>query len=151
MKRYIILAAVFCLALFSCKGPSTPSDQEIFLQKESMCLMVGYKEMIDFSAGELQFSYNDTKHIYRAGVTVSQPDQNSGATVQTVQNYYVLRLEAAPGDEGSEVRGVLTLCSPTISSGIRTYDLKNATVLKTDASQVWIWDPELHLGVIVRY
>lgn len=147
--RRIAYIAVLLLLVCSCKAPVVPSDQDVFAGRTDVCLMVGYKDMIDFSAGDLQYSFNNSKHIYRAGFTASQDDASTGQVVQTVQQYYVLKVDEPLGEAGSAVKGNLVLCSPAISSGQRTYSIKEGTVLKADDTQVWIWDPSLHLGVVV--
>ncbi len=149
MKRFAYIA-VLMLSVCSCKAPVVPSDQEVFADRTDVCIMVGYKNMIDFSSGDMQYSFNESKHIYRAGVTLSQDEASTGQVVQTVQQYYVLHANGPIGEVGSSVTGNLVLCSPSISSGQRTYAIKEGTVLKADASQVWVWDPALHLGVIIR-
>lgn len=153
LAHMIFMAAAFCCAAFalaSCKGPVVPSDQEIFSERTSVCLMVGYKNMVDFSIGDLQYSSNATKHIYRAGATQSVADASTGITVQTVQQYFVLKLNEAPGEVNSAVKGTLVLCSPTIAAGIRSYNIQNGTILKRDDNLAWIWDSVLHLGVVVH-
>lgn len=144
-----MVAALAMLAL-SCKAPYTPSDQEVFSKMENVGVMVGYKEMIDFSTGNLQYSYNPSTHVYRGGVCVKQEDANTGNTVETVQYYFVLCLDREPGEADSELGGSMILCSNTIAAGTRSYDLKSAKVLKRNDSLIWIWDSALHLGVVIR-
>lgn len=157
MKRisHILMRALALLLLagaaLSCNGPAVEADSKIFADQQNVCLMVGYKNMIDFESGDLQYSVNISKHIYRAGVTFTQRDDAEAMDVQTVQQYYVLKTNEVLTDSPEDVvTGVLTLCSPTISSGIRTYDIKNGKVVKATDNQLWIWDSELHLGVVVR-
>lgn len=146
----LLVAAFAVLALAGCKGPVTPSDQEIFSERTGVCLMVGYKNMVDFSLGDIQYSSNASKHIYRAGVTQEAEDASTGIAVQTVQQYFVLKLDEVPGEVNSSVKGSLVLCSPAIAAGIRTYNIQNGVVIKKDDSLVWIWDATLHLGVVVH-
>lgn len=134
----------------SCSGPKVQADADVFASAEDVRLMVGYKDMIDFASGDLQYSVNNAKHIYRAGVTSVQRDEAEKQNVQTVQQYYVLNTEEPLGKAEEQVKGVLTLCSPTISSGIRTYKIEDARIIKATDKQVWIWDSTLHLGVVVR-
>lgn len=157
MKRFlhipaarVSVALIVFSVLVSCKGPSTPSDQEVFAGRNSVCLMVGYKNMVDFSLGDVQYSSNASKHIYRAGVTQSVEDASTGITVQTVQQYFILQLDEVPGDVNSAVKGTVVLCSPAIAAGIRTYKMQNGVVIKRDDTLVWIWDATLHLGAVVH-
>lgn len=149
----IALAVVAALAAMavavSCNGPETLSDEETFAEMTDVCILVGYKQMIDFSKGDLQYSFNNTKNIYRAGVTQTQRDEAEGIDVQTVQEYYVLRTEKPLGEAGEAVAGQLVLCSGALSSGMRSYDIKDGKVLKTGDGLVWIWDSEIHLGLVV--
>lgn len=144
-----VLALAVMTAAVSCNGPDTLSDEETFAGMTDVCIMVGYKQMIDFSAGDLQYGFNNTKNIYRAGVTVTQRDENEDLDVQTVQEYYVLRTEKPLGEAGESVRGQLVLCSSALSSGMRTYEIKDGKILKTGDGLVWLWDSEIHLGLVV--
>lgn len=148
-KAKTFIAAAFLMMIAACNGPYTPSDQEVFQTKNDVCIQVGYKDMIDFGTGDVQYSCNTEKHIYRAGVSITQDDASTGMQVETVQHYFVLKLEDTPGEVDSQVKGTLYLCSSTISSGSRSYILKNATVLGKEDGTIRIWDKDLHLGVII--
>lgn len=152
MRKYIFtLVCTLAVALLSsCKGPYVPEDYVAFLEREDVCMIVGYKDMVDFTKGDLQYSFNPAKHIYRAGVTNTQFDASAGIEVQTVQQYFILQAGEPLGEKDAKVTGSVVLCSPTISSGQRTYKLKEAVILKAEDNKVWVWDPSLHLGMVIR-
>lgn len=150
------ISRIFCflvaaaLAASACSGPKVQPYTEAFMAVEDVCVMVGYKQMIDFTSGDIQFSVNDTKHIYRGGVTLSQRDENLGLDVQTVQHYFVLHTEEALTADALDVNGTLTLCSPVLASGMRTYKIEGASVIKAEDDRLWLWDDVQKLGVVVR-
>lgn len=149
MKRRVVTILAMAFALGACKGPQEPSDYEIFQAREDVCFMVGYKDMIDFSQGNLQFSYNPMKNIYRAGISVVMMDESSGLEVEIGQQYFVLQLEAGNLEVGSAVKGKIQLCSDKLANGSRSYTLTDAKLIKADLSKLWIWDDNLRLGMIV--
>ena len=82
----------------------------------------------------VQASFNPTKHIYRVG--------NAEYT-----EYFILFLDSIPQTEGSSIKGSVLLRSSSLS---RTYSSLSFTVQKVQGSLVWLWDPSVSVGVVVR-
>ena len=147
MKKFVSICAV-CLALASssCSGPYAPSAFTEFENRKSVCFMVGHKEMIDFSSGEIQYSFNNTRHQFRAGCAITLKDESSGGSLELVREYYVLNLEAVPADTGQKIKGKATLCTASIT---RDYEAE-FEVIKKENSLFWLWDDKLKLGVVIN-
>jgi len=151
--RHICISLLLCAAcagLGSCNGPATTSDEDLFVQQPSVCMVVGTKEYIGPSFGTLQISNNSQKHIYRAGIPVVMKDSQTGLDVEVVEEYYVLALEAIPGAEGSTVKGTLDLKSTQLRNGYQTYSDLEYTVKKISGNLVWLWAAKDHVGVVIQ-
>lgn len=142
-------AALCAFCVLGCKAPYTPSDKTLFEEREDISISVGYKQMIDFSAENLQYSFNPDKAIFRAGVSVSQMDASTGYEVEVAQHFFVLKLDNPLGALDSDVTGTLYLTTDKLAAGSRSYTIKNGKVIKLSENKVWIWDDVLRLGVVV--
>lgn len=152
MKKVLRILACLTLLAYtasSCKEPHNASDLDLFSSRKDICVVVGRKDMIDFAGKEIQTSFNQSKHLYRAGLPKVQLDSTSGKMVETVEEYYILALESIPNAEGATVSGSLHLKASTLSAGFRTYAV-NMEVVKQEGSLAWLWDPSQKVGVIAR-
>lgn len=146
MKRTIIYAIILMLALTSCKGPALPVYDALFLEHTDVAIVVGKKEMIDFSSGLSQASYNPTTFRFRVGLAEQQPDRSTGLTVETVTDFFVLDLSAMPAEQGQKLTGKLQLVTTSLA---RSYTINDMQVLKKEDGKAWLWDDKLKLGVVV--
>lgn len=145
---HIILFAILLVSA-ACTDPNNVADVDVFRERKDICVVVGRKVMIDFESGNIQTSFNEAKHLYRAGRPVVQLDSTSGKMVETVEEYFVLSLQTVPGEAGATMAGSLHLKAASLSSGFRTYTV-NLEVLKKEGSLAWFWDPSQKVGVIAR-
>lgn len=145
IKSFAALALIMVCVL-SCNRNNTIPYQENFLAHDGVCLIVGQREMLDFTSGNIQTACNPVSHTYRAGIAEVQEDKTTGCFVETVQKYYSLVLDAAPSAAGNVIKGNLILRSTNLN---RTYNAE-FTVLKKDATYVWLWDEAIKLGVVIQ-
>lgn len=147
-----LLAFLFhaCLTAVSCKGPAATSDEDLFFNQPSVCMVVGTKEYIGPSSGILQTSCNAQKHIYRAGIPIILKDQNTGLDVEIVEEYFVAVLDAVPGESGSKVNGNISLKSNQLRSGYQTYPNVEFTIKKTENDLAWLWAAKEHIGLVIK-
>lgn len=140
----IIISVCSAIGLCCCNGPYMPSDREVFLSRTSECMLVGYKDMIVFHQDSIQHSFNETKHLYRTGKITTKTEQSTGNTVELVEEFFILKLDSAPGDAGSESTGKLYLTSSSLT---RSYDNLHLKVLKRENGMIWMWDETKKLGI----
>ena len=145
MKSFAALALIMVCVL-SCNRNNTIPYQENFLSHDGVCIVVGQREMIDFTSGNIQTASNPVSNTYRAGLAEVQEDKTPGLFVETVQKYYSVVLAAAPSAAGNVVKGSVILRSTNLN---RTYNAE-FTVLKKDATYVWLWDEAIKLGVVIQ-
>ena len=145
--RYIGIPVFLCIALFSCKQQEMIPFQEVFQEHNDICIVVGIKEMIDFSSGCTQTQFNPSTHVFRSSLGKIQEDLSDGSMVEIVQEYFVVKLDCNPLAVGDEVHGEVILNSDELD---RNYTNVNFTVVKTSDKLVWLWDDTIKLGVVIR-
>ena len=138
----ILLLPVLC----SCKGQKGIPYEENFTAHNDICVVVGQREMIDFSEGNLQSEYNPVTHVFRGGVGLVQEDKGSGMQVETVQEYFVVVLDANPSAVGDQLKGSLILRSSSLNR-VYTASFK---VVKLTETLAWLWDDNIKLGAVVK-
>lgn len=141
-----IVAALLTAMLVSCKAPYRTPYEEVLDTRSDVCILVGPRDMIDFTYGPVQTAYNPVKHSYRAGVCLLKQDGSSDSWVEVMEEYFSLILDADPLTVQEQVSGTLYLRTVSLS---RSYDA-TFKVRKVEKGLAWLWDETLKLGVVVR-
>jgi len=147
MKKFslIILAVV---AICAC-GKDTHTDfRSVFEQREGICFVVGSKDMLDFTKGNVQCEYNNLKCTYRAGLGVIKYDLTDFTYAEIMEEYYVVILDSTPTGKVEEKHKATVLLRSTSLS--RQYDANFVTVKSSD-EYLWLYDDSLKLGVVVKF
>lgn len=145
--RLSYMAALLLAAmLVSCKAPYRTPYEEVLDSRSDVCILVGSRDMIDFTYGPVQTSFNPVKHSYRAGVCLLKQDSGSDSWVEVMEEYFSLMLDAEPKAADEQVGGTLYLRTVSLS---RSYEAK-FKVRKVEKGLAWLWDDTLKLGVVVR-
>lgn len=145
--RKIAIAITALLCFSACNQSTTTDFRAIFREKGDICFVVGPKNMIDFSSGNIQSEFNKGKMTYKAGVGNIQYDPSANKQVEIVEEYYVVVLDKEANSKVDETYTAnVLLCSAALS---RTYSA-NFTTIRADEDKIWLWDDALKLGIVVR-
>lgn len=156
MKKTLSYSLLMAAAMLvcSCDPPYTPSNQEVFLGQTDVCMVAGQKEYIGGGLTPVQSSFNPSKNLYRGGNIEHSTDEATGCQVELVNEYYVLKLETSPGEVGTKVKGSVYLKHKTLPNSFRTYGTSEKPVefevLKSEDCKLWLWSPDIKIGVVIR-
>ena len=150
MKRKEFICICLALAVLSLSGCTVHLESDyksLFTSREDVCLLVGHKDMIDFTSGPVQMECNPVKHTYRGAVCVYRTDVQNKTEVELVKDYYTLILDKTPAVVGDKLNGKLYLRTTDLN---RSYDDMEMEVVKMSDSLAWIWCEKSKLGITVR-
>lgn len=153
MKKLTVIALAIIL-LASCRMPEgMPQYKEAFMNRNDYCLLAGSKEMIDFSSGEPQASYNPTTKIYRCSALSYTVYESDSSALETVEEYYNVILSAnISGTVGQKISSCkIILHTDALQTTKEPSQCGEIEVVKVVDDKAWLWSESLQWGLVVKF
>lgn len=131
-KLNIILIAMLVCTLLSCRKNQI---DEGFTLDSNVRMEVSGTEIFRFNSITCQESFNYEDRCFCVGT-------------DTMSDFFSVKLNAVPNQEGQTVYGSLRWTTPTSISSKNNVALK---VIKLESDKVWLWSTTADIGLVVRF